>query len=407
MSAVCVCKGALEPRGELLERAVSALGLVSPEPAIWTPGGPPPQVLPLQIRGRRHDGSARRLLRGHLLRLSGPLRQDRRRGGKDAHEHREDSFPHRRSPLFVLVTRSANAIAAARAPARPVASSYASSEASACRAVRGQNPAPSRPLPTYLSLPKETHPTCRTLLTADSCAPPHSSEPSLLPGLLAAELPPLIPRDVLFGNPESAQPAALARRQAPGLDRARQEERPAGLGEDRSARTTTRSSPPTRSAASAATSGPRTARRCSTCRTTTATRTSTSSASTSRRGNVRDLTPFQGVRAASSTHRTRASPTRSWSRSTCATAGCIDVYRLNLKTGALDARHREPGRRRRLGAPTPSSRSAPRRSPRPTAAPRCACATTAKSPWRTLVKVGPGGEPRRRRLHRPTASRPT
>ena len=43
--------------------------------------------------------------------------------------------------------------------------------------------------------------------------------------------------------------------------------------------------------------------RSSTCRTPTATRTSTSSASTSRSGNVRDFTPFQGVRAVVAGHR--------------------------------------------------------------------------------------------------------
>ena len=53
-----------------------------------------------------------------------------------------------------------------------------------------------------------------------------------LPAALSAELPPLIPRDVLFGNPEKVAAAPLARRQAARLDRAGQEERPAGLGQD-------------------------------------------------------------------------------------------------------------------------------------------------------------------------------
>ena len=117
-----------------------------------------------------------------------------------------------------------------------------------------------------------------------------------IPGFAIAELPPLISRDVLFGNPERSQPAS--RPTASGWPGSRPTRRTScRSGSRRSARTTTRSSPPTRSAASASTSGPRTTRRCSTCRTTTATRTSTSTASTSPSGNVRDYTPFQGVRA--------------------------------------------------------------------------------------------------------------
>ena len=58
-----------------------------------------------------------------------------------------------------------------------------------------------------------------------------------------------------------------------------------------------RRSPTTPTAASGSTSGPRTASTCSTCRTSAATRTSTSTRSTWRRKVVRDLTPFQGIRA--------------------------------------------------------------------------------------------------------------
>ena len=191
-----------------------------------------------------------------------------------------------------------------------------------------------------------------TLLLASSFA---AAAPAL------AELPPLIPRDVLFGNPERATPRS--RPTASGWPGSRPTRRTCSRsGSRRSARTTTRSSPPTRSGASASTSGPRTARRCSTCRTATATRTSTSTASTSTSGNVRDFTPFQGVQAQDHGHRPRLPRRDPGRRSTCATSALLRRLPARPEHRRADARHREPGRRRRLGRPTPSSRCAPRRS---------------------------------------------
>ena len=227
-----------------------------------------------------------------------------------------------------------------------------------------------------------------------------------VPMAARAELPPLIPRDVLFGNPEKVSPADLARRQAPGLDRPRREERPPGLGPDgrqgrrqgRHRRQEARHPP--------ATTGPRTARSCSTCRTPTATRTSTSTASTSTPARSATSRPSRASRPGSSAIDPNF-PDEVLSRSTCATSSCSTSTASTSTTGELTLDTEEPRRRRRLRWPTPSSRSAPRRRSRPTAGPRSASATTPESDWRTWLKVGPDEDPRLPRLHAPTASRPT
>ena len=94
--------------------------------------------------------------------------------------------------------------------------------------------------------------------------------------------PGLIPREVLFGNPDKAGATSLPRRQAPRLSRPGQQGRDECLGPHARPGTDDRSSPPTRSAASAASSGSRTATTSSTARTRTATRTGTSTRPTSR-----------------------------------------------------------------------------------------------------------------------------
>ena len=60
-------------------------------------------------------------------------------------------------------------------------------------------------------------------------------------------------------------------------------------------------------------------------------------------GNVRDLTPFQGVKAQADGRSTRTFPTRSSSRSTRRNRALFDVYRLDLNTGALVLDTENPG----------------------------------------------------------------
>ena len=119
-------------------------------------------------------------------------------------------------------------------------------------------------------------------------------------------------------------------------------------GSRRSARTTTRSSPPTRSGASASTSGPRTARSCSTCRTATATRTSTSTASTSTSGNVRDLTPSRGSRPGSTAIDPNFPDDVLRLAQRPRQASCSTSTASTSTTGELTLDTEEPRRRRRL-----------------------------------------------------------
>ena len=158
-----------------------------------------------------------------------------------------------------------------------------------------------------------------------------------------------------------------------------------------SARATTPRSPTTPTAASASTSGPRTASTCSTCRTSTATRISTSTRSTSTSKVVRDLTPFQGDPRQRHHARQEVSQ-RDAGRPEPARPPRLRHVPRRPDQRRHDAGHREPGRRRWAGSPTPISRSAPPR-PRTPRTPRrsCACATAATPPWRDLLTL-PFGE---------------
>ena len=107
---------------------------------------------------------------------------------------------------------------------------------------------------------------------------------------------PLIPREVLFGNPSKVAPALSPRRRPAGLpgaprggaQRVRQEHRPGRRpGGDR--RPAARHPP--------VPAGPRTASRSSTCRTRAATRTGTCTSSRPAGGEARDLTPMPKVQA--------------------------------------------------------------------------------------------------------------
>src|SRR5262249_9334340 len=97
---------------------------------------------------------------------------------------------------------------------------------------------------------------------------------------LFADLPPLIPRNVLFGNPERTAPQLSPDGKRLAWLAPEKKGTPLGRGERAGAGTTTNSPPPIRSAAFATTPGRATTRHCSTCRTTTATRTFISTAST-------------------------------------------------------------------------------------------------------------------------------
>ena len=103
-------------------------------------------------------------------------------------------------------------------------------------------------------------------------------------------------------------------------------------------------------------------------------------------GNVRDYTPFQGVRGSvEDTNRER--PNEILVSLNLRNRQLMDVYRCDLRTGALAARHREPGRRRRLGHRRAHERArrAGRRSP--DGGTELRVRDDVKAPWRTLLKA--------------------
>ena len=168
---------------------------------------------------------------------------------------------------------------------------------------------------------------------------------TLFAGPVRAELPPLIPRDVFFGNPEKSNPqispdGTRLAYLAPDEDVLKVWVRT--IGKDDAAAMTK-----DRTAASASIFWAPGGRTSSTCRTTTATRTFTSTRPTSTPRRRKDLTPFDGVRA----HVVAVDPT-----SPERDAGGAEppqqagVRRLSprLRDRLAHARTREPGRRGRL-----------------------------------------------------------
>ena len=115
--------------------------------------------------------------------------------------------------------------------------------------------------------------------------------------------------------------------------------------------------------------------------------------------NVRDLTPWQGVRASAARDLVEAAQrgARHRQRARSQVDGRVAPLPRHRRDGA---RHREPRRRERVGRRRAAAGARRRWPPPRKAAPSCACATTVKAPWKAVHHRGPRGEPRLRRLHR-------
>ena len=214
-----------------------------------------------------------------------------------------------------------------------------------------------------------------------------------------ADLPPLIPRDVLFGNPERTAPQLSPDGKTPGLDRPGQEERPAGLGEDD--RQGRRQDGHRRQEARhpAVLLGRGRHARCSTCRTSTATRTSTSTASTS--------TPATSA----TTRRSRACapsvegtdpdfPDEMLVPMNLRDRALFDVYRVDLSTGR--GRRSTPRTRATWPGWGADAKFQVRgaQAQTPDGGTEIRVRDDVKSPWKTLLKVGPEEILELPRLHR-------
>ena len=206
-------------------------------------------------------------------------------------------------------------------------------------------------------------------------------------------------------QPREGPRADLPRRQAPRLDRPRREERAAGLGQDARAKRRQDGHHRRQSGASASTSGRGRQRSCSTSRTPTGTRTGTSSAWTSTR--ARSATSHPSGRARPDHGRPSRLPRRAARRAQQARPPALDVYRLNVSTGALTLDTENPGDVS-AGRPTPEFQVRAAQAATPDGGTEIRDARRRQgADWRSWIKVGPGRDPRASSTSRPTASRPS